>query len=50
LPQTRRECRWDLAQGSDERRQHRQECSLQFTRQATKLAVESRQPLERRHV
>ena len=34
----------------DERREHRQERGLEFTRQATKLAVEAREALEGRHL
>jgi hypothetical protein len=48
--QARRERRRRLAQPGNERREHHQERSLEFARQATELAIESRQPLERGHV
>jgi hypothetical protein len=48
--QARRECRRRLTQRRDERREHHQERALQFAWQATELAIESRQPLERGHV
>jgi hypothetical protein len=48
--QAGRECRRSLAQGGNERREHHEERSLEFARQATELAIESRQPLERGHV